>query len=270
MEYLQPEVAAISKLRVAASNLAAILSAAFQAEDGLAEMDARLSLKLDTLAAASDAVAPLRSQAMAAKALEARINRAVSPALSLLRSFSLAESLQHRLLRLPGTGGRPRRGGLRALLEYVDCVDRLDAAVGSVAAGCEPAVQRLQEAVEFLGRTKAADGRRVRRLREAVAAVRELYQGEVDEMRYEGVLDEALLRLQDEYEGLLLQLRHRGVGEEAEQEEADAGAAAGGGRHELGSDGEVETLRRISETLARSDCLDICIDIFVKVIGRLI
>ncbi|MQL82770.1 hypothetical protein Taro_015230 [Colocasia esculenta] len=255
---LQPEEAAtISKLRAAASSVAAILRASFDAEDALDEADARLSPKLGALAAASDAVAPLRVQAMAAKALDARINRAVTPAASLLRSFSLVESLQRRLLRLDGSW-RGGRGGLQGLLEYVDCVDRLDAAVGAVTAGCEPAVQKLQEAVEFLGRTKAAEGRRVRRLREAVAAIGELYQGEVEGMRYEGVLDEALLCLQDEYEGLLLQLRHD-LGESEQVEGGD------GGRRELGSETELAVLRRISETLARNDCLDICIDIFVKV-----
>lgn len=34
---------------------------------------------------------------------------------------------------------------------------------------------------------------------------------------------------------------------------------------DLGTELEIEVLRRISETLAVNDCLDICIDIYVKV-----
>uniref|UniRef100_A0A1D1Z6K7 Oxytetracycline polyketide putative beta-ketoacyl synthase 1 n=1 Tax=Anthurium amnicola TaxID=1678845 RepID=A0A1D1Z6K7_9ARAE len=137
--------AAISRLRGASSSLSAILRASGELEGRLAESGGRISLKLEALADASGAVAPLRAQSMAARALDSRISRAVTPALSLLRSFSLAESLQRRLSRGQGRRG----GGLPALLEYVGWVERLEAAVGSVTAGCEPAVQRLQEAVEF-------------------------------------------------------------------------------------------------------------------------
>lgn len=81
-----------------------------------------------------------------------------------------------------------------------------------------------------------------------------LYEDEVDAMRFDGLLDEALLNLQDEYEGILQGLRHQKIGEDDDVAE-----------YELGSVLEVDVLREISETLAANDCLDICIDIFVKV-----
>lgn len=84
--------------------------------------------------------------------------------------------------------------------------------------------------------------------------LRALCETEIDSMRFDGMLDEALLNLQDEYEGLLQRLKHRINVDEVESSD---GA--------LGSDLEVEVLRRISETLAANDCLDICIDMFVKV-----
>ena len=137
-------------------------------------------------------------------------------------------------------------------------------AIGAVTAGCEPAVLRLQEAVEFLSRTKATDQLRIHQLRETLGAIKALYEAEVDAMRYEGLLDKALMRLQDEYEGIMHQIRHKGIGE-ADGGGGDDAEMDGSEQRQLGSDLEVEVLGRISEMLASNDCLDICIDIYVKV-----
>ena len=120
-------------------------------------------------------------------------------------------------------------------------------------------IQKLQEVVEFLSRTKATDEYRTRRLRETLVTLKALYETEVDVMKFEGLLDEALLKLQDEYESLLLILRHQNIGELQVDKEAEIVAS------DLGTELEVEVLQRISETLAANDCRDICIDIFVKV-----
>jgi hypothetical protein len=48
----------------------------------------------------------------------------------------------------------------------------------------------------------------VRRLTEAAAALRAVYEAEAEQMRFEGTLDEALLGLQDLFEALLLKLKH--------------------------------------------------------------
>ncbi|XP_010927204.4 exocyst complex component EXO70I [Elaeis guineensis] len=245
------------RLLACRSNIVSILRASAHMDKDLAGVDARLSLGLDSLDAFTDAVAPLQSQAIATKALHARINRAVSPALSLLRSFALVESLQRRLLRLSS-----RTSSIPRLLDFLDCVDRLREAVAAVTAGCKPAVQRLHEAVEFLSRTRATDQLRIRRLRETMEALEKLYEAEVDGLRYDGSLDDALLRLQNDYEAILDRLKHRYI---------TASVPGGDGSTDpppppvLGSDLEIEALRRISEILASNDCLDICIDIFVKV-----
>ncbi|XP_020253456.1 exocyst complex component EXO70A1-like, partial [Asparagus officinalis] len=160
------------------------------------------------------------------------------------------------------------RPHLSRLLKYVDCVNRLNTAIGAVTVGCEPAVLRLQEAVEFLSRTKSTDQLRIHRLRETLAAIKALYESEVDAMRYEGVFDEALVRLQDEYEAILQQIKHEGIREAAEggeEGDVDAEVDREAEKKQLGSELEVEVLGRISETLASNDCLDICIDIYVKV-----
>lgn len=138
-------------------------------------------------------------------------------------------------------------------------------AIRAVTAGCGPAVQKLQEAIEFLSRTKATDQLRIHRLRETLGAIKALYEAEVDAMRFEGLFDEALLRLQDEYEGILQKIKHKGIGEADGGEDGDDAEADGSEQKQLGSDLEVEVLGRISDTLASNDCLDICIDIYVKV-----
>ncbi|KAL3732991.1 hypothetical protein ACJRO7_022506 [Eucalyptus globulus] len=258
----QEDEPAIAKLESACKDLKALLQRSADLDRNMEKMDRRFDLIDQSLSLASRRVAPLQSMAMANKALDTRINRAVTPALSLLHSFLLFESLQADIFdlsaRLAGEVG-PSPNRLRRLLEYVDCVDRLKAAVSSISEEGEPAIQKLQEVVEFLSRTKATDNFRTHRLRETLVTLKALYETEVDAMRFEGLLDEALLQLQDEYEGLLQQLKHENVGEA--QEGGDGEFAVS----ELGSEQEVEVLRRISETLAANDCLDICIDIFVKV-----
>jgi len=63
----------------------------------------------------------------------------------------------------------------------------------------EMVVQRLQEVVEFVSRTKAANQGRDVRLKDARMTLKVLYEREVDEMRFEGMLDQALLHVQDEF-----------------------------------------------------------------------
>ncbi|GKB23331.1 exocyst complex component EXO70A1-like protein [Tanacetum coccineum] len=83
-------------------------------------------------------------------------------------------------------------------------------------------------------------------------------------MKFDGLLDEALLNLQDEYERILQRLKHHDITVKVEDGDDDDGGVAAEGA-ELGTEMEVEALRRILEPLTANDCLDICIDIFVKV-----
>ncbi|RVW56121.1 Exocyst complex component EXO70A1 [Vitis vinifera] len=251
----------LAKLQSACSDLKKLLHSSASMEASLEKMDKNFDTLQETLSTASRRVGPLQSLAIASKALDTRINRAVSPALALLESFKLAESLQHKLLQLTSelsSKDAPKKR-LKALVKYVDCVDKLNAAINSISLECEPAIQKLQEVVEFLSRTRATDQYRTHRLRETLITLKALYETEVDAMRFDGLLDEALLNLQDEYERILQQLRHRNIAELQGDVPAEMMAS------DLGTELEVEVLRRISETLATNDCLDICIDIFVKV-----
>lgn len=94
------EAGTLSKLQTVRSNLVSLLAASSELAKNLNTVDNHLSAGLETIAAATDAVAPLQTQSIAAKALHTRINRAVSPALSVLQSFSLVESFQRRLVAL--------------------------------------------------------------------------------------------------------------------------------------------------------------------------
>nr|CAD1825424.1 unnamed protein product [Ananas comosus var. bracteatus] len=212
------------------------------------------------LPSACSAAASLRSLAISARSLHSRIDRALAPSLPLLRSFALVDSLHRRLLL---TSHSP------SLLPYLDLVDRLGPAVAATADGCGPAIRRLQEAVEFVTRTKAADRPRRRRLVAAHAALSAIYESELDAMRFEGPLDDALVRLQDRYEALLRRLKHPPPPSPAtaddQSDRPDQIEDSDRVQSLLGSEEEVEVLRRISETLAANDCVDVCIDIFIKV-----
>ncbi|MED6198507.1 Exocyst complex component EXO70I [Stylosanthes scabra] len=273
---------ALIKLESACSDLQSLLKGAETMEHNLVTMETRFDYLQGSLSNASRRITPLQSLAMSRKALETRINRAVSPALELIETFKVAESLQHRILDLSAklSAERTQQKRLQKLLEYVDCVDRLNEAINSICQVGEGVILKLQEVVEFISRTKAADQYRTQRLREALATLKALYETEVDEMRFEGLLDQALLHMQDEFEAILLNTKHKNLGGDMSQLTYDddddennnndnnnellVNNNSGAGC-ELGSELEVEVLRRISFTLAANDCLDICIDIYVKV-----
>ncbi|XP_024972046.1 exocyst complex component EXO70A1-like [Cynara cardunculus var. scolymus] len=254
----------LTKLESACSDLKTLLSSSANLQTDLTKLDTNFNGLQETLNVASRRLAPLHSLSIASKALETRINRAVSPALVLIDGFKISESLQRKLVdissKLSVQKSETRR--LRLLIKYVDCVDKLNIAIDLISQEGGPAIQRLQEVVEFLSRTKATDQFRTHRLRETLVTLKMLYETEVDSMKFDGLLDEALLNLQDEFEGILHQLRHHNIGVEDGGDD-DGGVAAGVA--DLGTEMEVEVLRRISETLTANDCLDICIDIFVKV-----
>lgn len=253
----------LMKLESVCTDLKKLLLTSAKMEENLGTVDKKFDDMEETLSTAARRVAPLHSLAMTAKALETRINRAVSPALELLDSFKLAESLQHRLLQLSSEASsekKPRKR-LKQLLKYVDCVDQLNTTINTISQEGEPVIQKLQEVVEFLSRTKATDQYRTHRLTETLVTLKALYETEVDALRFDGLLDEALLNLQDEFESMLQKLRHQDIGELNEDKEDEIVAS------DLGTEMDVEVLRRIAETLAANDCLDICIDIYVKVIN---
>ncbi|KAI3460145.1 hypothetical protein Pfo_016808 [Paulownia fortunei] len=251
------------KLQAASSDLKTLLKASVNMDASYEKMDEKFEAIEESLNMASKRVAPLQSLSIANKALDTRINRAISPALALLDSFKLFESLQRKLLEIASKllSEKKSRKRLRKLIKYVDCVDKLTEAINSISQESEPAIQKLQEVVEFLSRTKATDHYRTERLRETLITLKAICETEVDSMRFDGLLDEALLNLQDEYEGLLQKLRHQSIGDQGQGDEKSKVEVNDG----LGSDLEVEVLRRICETLAANDCLDICIDMLVKV-----
>ncbi|XWS14804.1 hypothetical protein CRYUN_Cryun35bG0039900 [Craigia yunnanensis] len=256
------EDSTLVKLELACSDLRTLLQSSVKMGKSLEERERKFNFIDESLSTAAKRVAPLPSLAMAAKALETRIHRAVSPALALLHSFKLSESLQHKLTELSNklSVEKNARKRLKKLLKYVECVDQLNVAINLISRDGEPVIQKLQEVVEFLSRTKATDQYRTQRLKEILITLRALHESEVDAMRFDGLLDQALLNLQDEFEIMLQQIKHQNIGEKQADDEADQTMVL-----DLGTEMEVQVLRRIAETLAANDCFDICIDIFVKV-----
>ncbi|KAL6646623.1 hypothetical protein ACP70R_015700 [Stipagrostis hirtigluma subsp. patula] len=200
----------LAKLRASRAAIVSVLSDAAEAE---VDIDAAGDRLAELLSSATPSSSHLQSQAVAARALRARIDRAVGPAEPLLAAFRRVSTL----------------------------------------AG--------EEAVGFLGRTKAAGRGRVRRLTEAAAALRAVYETEAEDMRFEGLLDDALLGLQDLLEALLLRLKYPAPADDDDFAGAEGEDMTG---YDLGTNDEVDAAARMARTLAGNDCLDICLDIYVK------
>ncbi|CAN4122547.1 unnamed protein product [Withania somnifera] len=246
-------IQSFSNLKKACSDLNNLLQHSFNVETSLEEMEDKFKGMQEKLSIASRRIAPLQSLSIANKALDTKINRAISSALALLDSFKLSESLQRRLLDLASRLANEKSFNKRIekLIKYVDTVDNLNEAITSISTECEPAIQKLQEVVEFLSRTKATDQFRTHRLRETLITLKTLCETEVDAMGFDGLLDDALLNLQDEYESFAC---------DDDQDDVATDMVS----TDLGSELEIEVLTRISKTFASNDFLDICIDIFVK------
>lgn len=90
----------IARLESACSEIKTLLKSTTEMNRDLEKMDKKFENFQETFANVSKRVAPLHSHSIATKALDTRISRAVSPALSLLDSFKLAESLQNQLINL--------------------------------------------------------------------------------------------------------------------------------------------------------------------------
>ncbi|KQJ99003.1 exocyst complex component EXO70A1 [Brachypodium distachyon] len=240
----------LAKLRASRAAVAKVLETAGEAEAAIDAAGDRIGELLSS--ASRSSASGLQSKAVAARALAARIDRAVAPSAPLLAALRRVSSLARDTAHDADAG---------AGSAFVERVDRLRDAIEDAVARGDEAVRKVEEAVGFLGRTgssKAAGRGRVRRLTEAASALRAVYEAEAEQMRFEGPLDDALLRLQDLFEALLLKLKHAVPNEEEEglmeiEEEC-----------ELGTEEEVDALARMARTLAANDCLDICVDIYVK------
>ncbi|TKW11227.1 hypothetical protein SEVIR_6G220000v4 [Setaria viridis] len=241
----------LAKIQASRAAIVSVLSAAAEAEIDIDDVGDRLAELLSGASPSSN----LQSQAVAARALRARIDRAVAPAEPFLAALRRASALAEEA----APPADPADAG--GAVAFVGRVDRLRDAIEEVVARGDEAVRRVEEAVGFLGRTKAAGRGRVRRLTEAAAALRAVYEAEAEQMRFEGPLDEALLGVQDLFEALLLRLKHPAAPVDDDIAGADGDDTA---QYELGTDDEVEAATRMARTLAGNDCLDICLDIYVK------
>ncbi|CAO2192113.1 unnamed protein product [Urochloa humidicola] len=246
--------AELAKLHASRASIVSVLSAAAEAEIEIDAVGDHLAELLST-ASPSSSSHHLQSQTVAARALRARIDRAVAPAEPLLAALRRVSELAEDAAAAPPP---PDAGSAAA---FVGRVDELRDAIEEAVARGDEAVRRVEEAVGFLGRTKAAGRGRVRRLTEAAAALRAVYEAEAEQMRFEGPLDDALLGLQDLFEALLLRLKHPAPPPADDVAGVDGDVDDG---YELGTDEEVNAAARIARTLAGNDCLDICLDIYVK------
>lgn len=110
---LNEEDPKLTQLELAYSDFKTLLQTSAKMEESLGKMDKKFDLIDETLSTASRRVIPLQSLAMATKALDTRINRAVTPALSLMKasnspSLSRTSSLNYHPTYQPRQ--HPERG----------------------------------------------------------------------------------------------------------------------------------------------------------------
>eukprot|EP01018_Ginkgo_biloba_P024386 Gb_38868 [translate_table: standard] len=240
---------------------------------GLERMDNKLRQLNGGVSSAAKAVAPLQSAAMVAKALDSRIERAINPAFKVLETFRAVEELQKMVANMvqAENPGRYSTSRLKQVYNYAKAVENLDLLIGLLREECEPAIQRLQEAVEFLSRTKATDHYRAHRLTETLSTLRVLYENEVEDMNDGLLMDEALLKLEDEFRQMLLQIGRQTLNT-ATLQMSNSGSEHDGIRNgsdysavDLASKREIQVLRKIIKIMQANDGLDICIEIYVEV-----
>ncbi|GLJ18150.1 hypothetical protein SUGI_0320650 [Cryptomeria japonica] len=240
---------------------------------GLDRMDSRFKQLNGGVSATAMAVAPLQSAAMVAKALDTRIERAINPALRVLEKFGQLQELHttiaDMLLQQQSQGSKYSGSRVDRVQDLIESFENLELLVGLLRDECEPAIQRLQEAVEFLCRTKATDYYRAHRLRETLSTLRALYENEVEDLTDGLLMEKALSRLEYEFTRMLehigkrvLQKTFQEVVSVTDRPNDDLGCL------DLASKQEIEVLRRIVEVMRGYDRIEGCIDSYVQVRWR--
>ncbi|KAH9331208.1 hypothetical protein KI387_003316 [Taxus chinensis] len=242
---------------------------------GLERMEKRLNKLSGEVSATAMAVAPLQSAAMVAKALDSRIDRAINPALRVLEKFGQVQQIQTTIADMLQQQQEEENQGasiysasrVNQVQDLVETIQKLELSVGLLKDECEPAIQRLQEAVEFLCRTKATDYYRAHRLRETLSTLKALFESKVEDLNDGLLMEKALSRLEFEFTRIL-QNTGRTILKKALQQGVSIRDNDDVGCLDLASEQEIQLLRRIVEVMHGYDRSDDCIDIYVLVRWR--
>ncbi|XP_058113653.1 exocyst complex component EXO70A1 [Magnolia sinica] len=139
------------------------------------------------------AVRPIRAQKEALAAVGGHIDRAVGPAAAVLKVFDAVHGLEKSLLSDP----RSDLGG------YLSVLKRLEEALRFLADNCQLAIQWLEDIVEYLEDNAVADDRYISNLKKSLKSLKEL-QSDDERARLDGgLLDAALVKLENEFRRLL-------------------------------------------------------------------
>ncbi|KAL5977902.1 hypothetical protein ACLOJK_036925 [Asimina triloba] len=141
------------------------------------------------------AVRPIRAQKEALAAVGGHIDRAVGPAAAVLKVFDAVHGLEKSLLSDP----RSDLGG------YLSVLKRLEEALRFLADNCQLAIQWLEDIVEYLEDNAVADDRYLSNLKRSLATLKELHSDEERARLDGGLLEAALVKLENEFRRLLLE-----------------------------------------------------------------
>ncbi|KAK9266065.1 hypothetical protein L1049_019192 [Liquidambar formosana] len=141
------------------------------------------------------AVRPIRADKEALAAVGDHINRAVTPAASVLKVFDAVHGLEKSLLSDPRND----------LPGYLSVLKRLEEALRFLGDNCGFAIQWLEDIVEYLEDNTVADERYLSNMKKSLKSLREL-QNDEERGRLDGGLREAALdKLEGEFRRLLME-----------------------------------------------------------------
>lgn len=141
------------------------------------------------------AVRPIRADKEALGAVGDHINRAVTPAASVLKVFDAVHGLEKSLLSDPRND----------LPGYLSVLKRLEEALRFLGDNCGFAIQWLEDIVEYLEDNTVADDRYLSNLKKSLKSLREV-QNDKEQGRLDGgLLEAALDKLEGEFRRLLVE-----------------------------------------------------------------
>lgn len=140
-------------------------------------------------------VRPIRADKEALDAVGDHINRAVTPAASVLKIFDAVHGLEKSLLSDPRND----------LPGYLSVLKRLEEALKFLGDNCGFAIQWLEDIVEYLEDNTVADERYLLNLKESLKGIRELQTDEEQSHLDGGLLEAALDKLEGEFRRLLVE-----------------------------------------------------------------
>eukprot|EP00249_Psilotum_nudum_P018300 c26734_g1_i1 orf=552-2669(+) len=201
-----------------------------------------------------DALAPLRSHKRVTHELGAYIDKAVGPAVAVLKVFNAVHGLERSLLSNSECD----------IIDYISLVCRLEDAIDFLAENCNVAIQSLQEIVEFLEENCVLEEDNMQKLKSILGSLKE-WQVKMERTGLDGgLLAAALDKLELQFKRYLSEMsKPISLPSSAiSQQKCEAG------RPSPLPVQNVKKLQMMVEKLASNDRANACLELYVEIRSR--